>query len=136
MNIARFALTSLCATMLSIAAPVFAAAPPGEAASRYEQERVRCLSGQSGQARETCLKEAGAARDAAKKGQLSDGNGRLQKNAKDRCDALAGDDRRDCVARIQGASNTTQTGSVEGGGTIRETRTVEQAPAASAAPAK
>jgi hypothetical protein len=110
-----------------------AAAPAAsEIQSRYEQERARCLAGQSGQAQETCLKEAGAARDAAKQGQLNDGGGKLGKNAKDRCDVLTGDDKRDCMSRVKGKSNTTESGSVKGGGIIRETVTTEPASAASA----
>ena len=121
-----FALAGACA---------LAAAPANEVQTRYEQERARCLSGQSGQAQETCLKEAGAARDAAKKGQLADGDGKLRMNAKERCDVLTGDEKRDCVARAKGASNTSASGSVKGGGIIRETVTIEPAPAASAASA-
>jgi hypothetical protein len=37
---------------------------------------------------------------------------------------------------MKGASNTTESGSVKGGGIIRETVTTEPAPAASAAPAR
>lgn len=136
MNTKHLFLSRICAATLFIAASAFAAAPPGEAQTRYEQERARCMGGQSGQAQETCLKEAGAARDASKKGQLSDGEGRLKKNANDRCDALTGDERRDCIARVKGAVNSSETGSVKGGGIIRETRTIEPAPAASAASAK
>lgn len=113
-----------------------AATPAGDVQARYEQERARCLSGQSGQARETCLKEAVNAREAATKGQLADGDGKLGKNAKDRCDVLSGDEQRDCMARVKGKSNTTESGSVKGGGILRETVTIEPAPAASAAPAR
>ncbi|MES3013087.1 MAG: hypothetical protein V4750_05050 [Pseudomonadota bacterium] len=113
-----------------------AATPAGEVQARYEQERARCLSGQSGQMQDTCMKEAVNARDAAMKGQLADGDGKLRKNAKDRCDVLTGDEKRDCMARVKGKSNTTETGSVKGGGILRETVTIEPAPAASAAPAR
>jgi hypothetical protein len=139
MNTIRFRMAGIraaAALMGFAAATAFAAGAPSEAQARYEQERARCLSGQSGQAQETCLKEAGAARDAAQKGQLADGDGKLRKNAKERCDVLAGDEKRDCTARMKGASNTTESGSVKGGGIIRETVTTEPAPAASAAPAR
>ena len=119
---------------------VSAANPTTEVQARYEQERARCLSGQSGQAQDTCLKEAVNARDAAMKGQLTDGDGKLRKNAKERCDVLTGDEKRDCISRVKGASNTTESGSVKGGGILRETVTIEPAPspapAASAAPAR
>ncbi|MBC8055020.1 MAG: hypothetical protein H7Y61_00405 [Rhizobiales bacterium] len=136
MNTTRLVLAELCAATALIASSAFAATPAADTQSRYEQERARCLAGQSGQARETCLKEAGAARDAAKKGQLNDGDGKLNKNAKDRCDVLTGDEQRDCMARIKGAGNTTESGSVKGGGIIRETKTIEVAPAASTAPSR
>jgi hypothetical protein len=115
-----------------------AATPAGDVQARYEQERARCLSGQSGQAQDTCMKEAVNARDAAMKGQLADGDGKLRKNAKERCDVLTGDERRDCMSRVKGKSNSTESGSVKGGGILRETVTIEPAPApaASAAPVR
>lgn len=120
----------------STMAAAAAATSAGDVQARYEHERARCLSGQSGQAQDTCLKEAVNARDAAMKDQLADGDGKLRKNAKERCDVLTGDERRDCMARVKGASNTVESGSVKGGGIIRETVTIEPAPAASAAPAR
>jgi hypothetical protein len=123
--------------MMSVTAVSAMAADPSassDAKARYEQERARCLSGQSGQAQATCLKEAGAALDASKQGMLNDGNTKYKKNAKERCDALTGDEHRDCIARMKNASNTTESGSVKGGGIIRETVTVEPAsPSASSA---
>ena len=141
--------TTLRAAALSLAAALAcglsAAAGAATAASadvqaRYEQERARCLAGQSGQVLDACLKEAVNARDAAMKGQLSDGNGQLRKNAKERCDVLTGAEQRDCVvrARVQEGSMTkidpsgstksvtmTTSGSVKGGGILRETVTRE-----------
>ena len=126
------------------AAGAIAATPTSDIQARYEQERARCMSGQSGQAQETCLKEAVNARDAATKGQLNDGDGKLHKNKRERCDALTGDEQRDCLARargngnsVSGASVTTSegsasvtkssstSGSVKGGGVLRETVTRE-----------
>jgi DNA-binding CsgD family transcriptional regulator len=92
-------LTTLRAAAFSLAAALTcglaAAAGPATATTadvqaRYEQERARCLAGQSGQVMGACMKEAVNARDAAMKGQLSDGNGQLRKNAKERCDVLTG----------------------------------------------
>ncbi|MEO7339093.1 MAG: hypothetical protein ABIV63_21160, partial [Caldimonas sp.] len=48
----------------------------------------------------------------------------LRRNAKDRCDALSGDERSDCVARMKGEGTTS--GSVAGGGILREKRTIVQ----------
>ena len=125
------AAASLLALCIGTAAAALAVAP--EVQARYEQERARCLAGQSGQPQETCLKEAGAARDAARQGQLNDGDAKYRKNAKERCDALAGDDKRDCIARIKGSADTTESGSVKGGGILRETVTREVPPAPEAA---
>lgn len=127
-------LAAVCASGMLFGLPALAAAAapaPAEAQSRYEHERARCLGGQSGQAQETCLKEAGAALDLAKKGQLTD-DGHYRKNAKERCDVFAGDDRRDCMARVKGAANTSESGGVKSGGIIRETVTVEPGAMASA----
>ena len=126
---ATASLFALCIGTAAAAAPAIAP----EVQARYEQERARCLAGQSGQPQETCLKEAGAARDAARQGQLNDGDAKYRKNAKERCDALAGDDKRDCIARIKGSADTTESGSVKGGGILRETVTREAPPAPDAA---
>ena len=89
------------------------------------------------QDRDTCLKEAGAARDAARKGQLDEGGAAYRRNAKERCDALSGDEAKDCLARMDGKG--TISGTPEAGGIYRELVTREvQAPAdaASASPAR
>ena len=103
------------------------AATPGDAQARFEQERARCLSGLSGQAQSTCLKEAGAALEEARRGRLDDGDARYRKNARERCDVLAGDEKRDCMARARD-QRTNSSGSVEGGGILRETVTRETRP--------
>lgn len=93
-----------------------------EANSAYEKERALCNSGKSHQARATCLQEAGAAHEEAKRGALANAGGTdLQKNATQRCQAQPEADRAACVQRIVG-SGTTE-GSVKGGGVIRQTET-------------
>jgi hypothetical protein len=101
--------------------------------ARYDQERAKCLSGQSNQDRATCLREAGAARDAARQGELNDNGAKYKQNAKERCDALTGDEAKDCLARMKGKG--TVSGSVEGGGILRETVTRKVEPIDSAASA-
>ena len=95
-----------------------------DAQARYQQDRAACLSGQSGQDRATCLKEAGAALAEARRGNLSDEQSRreLRRNRMDRCNALTGDDRSDCIARMRGEG--TVEGSVSGGGILREKVTI------------
>ena len=110
-------------------------APSSEIQARYERERAVCLDGLSNQDRNTCLKEAGAARDAARRGNLDVENEHYRRNALDRCKALAGDEAKDCRLRIKGAGTTS--GSARDGGIYRELVTIEPAapapaPAASA----
>jgi hypothetical protein len=100
-----------------------AATPASEIDQKYKDDRAQCLVGRTAQDRPTCLREAGAARDEARRGQLGDGNANYRKNAKERCDVLTGDEQRDCVARAKGKG--TVSGSVEGGGVMRETVTRE-----------
>jgi len=104
-------------------------------ALKYERDRAACLSGRSGQDQATCLREAGAALQAARRHELTSGDGDLQRNAEARCNVFAGADRRDCLARVRGQG--TVSGSVEGGGILRETVTIVPAPAlAASGPAK
>ena len=72
-----------------------------------------------------CQRESGAARAEAKKGNLTAPGPAAASNASDRCRALSGGEKTDCLSRISGGgtSSTTTTGSVEGGGQIRETTT-------------
>jgi hypothetical protein len=109
---------------------------PADIQATYEHDRAKCLSGQSNEDQATCLKEAGAARDEAKRGQLTEDGTAFHKNAKERCDALSGDEKRDCISRAKGGGIVS--GSVAGGGIIRETVTTTVGPAvpASAAPAR
>jgi len=107
-------------------------ATPPSAAMRYQQERAVCMSGQSPQDRATCLSEAGAAFAEAKRGRLDDGNTQFELNALKRCAALPEGDRPACAARIQGQGSTS--GSVAGGGILREIVTTEPAPLPAATP--
>ena len=110
------------------AATTFAAEPvaTGDAKALYLMERANCQSGNTSQDKATCLKEAGAALDEKRRGRL-DNSGSALANATDRCNALPAKDRADCVARIVGPLNPSQkvtgSGSVEGGGVIKETTT-------------
>ena len=94
-----------------------------DADAKYQRERAACMAGQTtNEDRATCLREAAAARDEARKGNLTDGDGQLRKNAKDRCKVLSGDERADCIARMNGEG--TVSGSVGGGGILREKVTI------------
>ena len=109
-------------------ATVLAAEPVAtdDAKARYLKERANCEAGNTTQDKATCLKEAGAALDEKKKGKL-DNSGSPVANATDRCNVLPAKDKADCLARIVGPQSPNQrvtiSGSVEGGGVIRETTT-------------
>lgn len=112
-------------------------ADAGTAASaadtRYAAERATCMNGKSNQDRTTCLKEAGAARDEARRNQLSDGSPDYKANALARCERVAEADRKDCRAMINGAGTTS--GTAASGGVMRELVTQSVASPASAASA-
>jgi hypothetical protein len=122
------AIRSICAVALAIAlVPALAAtkAELAQARKEYQQERARCLKGDTNQDRATCLKEAGAAYDEARRGKLASTAGSdLAANATQRCQAQPVADRADCIRRIKDAGTTK--GSVQGGGVIRETETRTQ----------
>ena len=85
----------------------------------YERDRAACMSGATGgQDRATCLKEAGAALQESKRGSLNDGQAQFEQNRVLRCDSQPTQDRPDCLRRMNGEGTTS--GSVEGGGILRE----------------
>ncbi|MBE0549105.1 MAG: hypothetical protein IH627_15940 [Rubrivivax sp.] len=128
-----------CALLLCGAAQ---AAPPGPAVSaaelsaaqaRHAQDVAACKSGRSTQDRAACLREAGAALMEAKRGGLGSGSQPYSANQFLRCDPLPADQRKDCIARMQGQGTTS--GSVAGGGIYRELVTREAGAASAATPA-
>jgi hypothetical protein len=110
---------TLGATAALLSAGAAAAAPASEAQLRYRQERTVCVSGSSNLDRATCLREAGAALQEARRGNLSTGSDRdLGQNRMIRCDALPAQDREDCAMRMQGQGSAS--GSAQQGGILRE----------------
>lgn len=131
---------SLTAFTLAMASAAFQvgtahAADPAASRSVYAQERADCEAGRTQQDRATCLKEAGAAAGERKRNGLAN-PGSARENAVERCKALPTKDRADCLARVEGPSSANQqvttSGSVGGGGVIRETKTTITGPAATA----
>ena len=122
------ALLLACGLVLIAAASQAAKPAPARSAidARYAAERQACLDGRTGQDTATCLREAVAARDQARQGKLDNGESAadLLRNALARCAPVAEAERGNCerLARGEGQSS----GSVAGGGVIREitTRTV------------
>jgi hypothetical protein len=99
-----------------------AADPAADTAkAQYDAERSRCMSGTTGQDQASCLRSAGAAYDSAKQGKLRDPNTQFHDNALARCASLPASDRADCESRVDGGGAVS--GSVKGGGLIKETVT-------------
>jgi hypothetical protein len=96
--------------------------PPAAAADQaYQRERAACLSGQTSQDRDTCLKEAGAARAAARRGRLDNGGDAESRaaNATERCRVHAdADDRLACERMARGEGRIE--GSVAEGAVVKE----------------
>ncbi len=101
------------------------AAPLRGLDSTYQQERAVC--DQIQQDRAACLREAGAARQAARQGTLTTAPD-YRANALARCSLHPPAERAECEARITGTGQTTIDGSVLGGGLIRETVTTVPVP--------
>lgn len=117
--------TVWCASMLTLAiGHAAASAAAGESTdARYQKDREACVSGQTQQARDVCLREAGAAHDAAHKGSLQ-GNGETDKaaNAVARCEVFKEkDEHAACLDRIRGGGS--KSGSAMQGGVLRESVT-------------
>jgi hypothetical protein len=106
--------TSLCAAS-ALAQDRSQSANPN---TRYQSERAVCLNGLSNQDRATCLKEAGAAKGEAQRGNLNDGRSSYDQNAMIRCNALPPADQDACKRRIQGEGLTV--GTPANGGVYRE----------------
>ena len=71
-----------------------------------------------------CLRERGAAAETARRGGFpAPDAAALQQNALARCARQPANDREACEARVMGGASTTLTGSVLGGGVIRQAET-------------
>jgi hypothetical protein len=105
------------AGLLSLGAPAWADDPGRNVCDGVHQDLA------------ACRREQGAAREEAKRGNLPTADAAtLRQNAMDRCKLQPPADQRDCIARITGRGDTTVSGSVLGGGDIRETVTPIPAP--------
>ena len=116
----------LAAAGLSSVHPGLAQVPGSDV--RAERERAVCDGVQ--QDRAACLREVGAAKQEARRdGLTSAGPAASDQNALARCQLQPPADRAECEARIKGTGTTSTSGSVMGGGVIRETVTPIPAPA-------
>ena len=98
-----------------------------DASGNFASEVEACRTGRTQQDQATCLQEARNARADKQRGVLATGSDH-QSNATARCEALTGEDKAACQARVLGYGNTT--GSVAGGGVLREVETVVLPPGA------
>ena len=87
------------------------------ASTTIAQERQNCMDGKTNQDRETCLREAGAAKQESQRGNLHD-TGDYSSNASKRCATLPADQKADCERRSMGEGSVS--GSVGSGGVVRE----------------
>ncbi len=101
-----------------------ASATPTPAEARYQEDRANCLAGKTAESQQTCLREAGAALQASRAHDLKSASpAQLAANERKRCETLSGDDKTDCLKRAANI-DTTVSGSVAGGGDLKETVTV------------
>ncbi|MBU6501519.1 MAG: hypothetical protein KGQ35_01500 [Burkholderiales bacterium] len=113
------ALASL-GVLLGVSAQAAGTQGRSAAQAQYLRDRAACNAGQSDEDRATCLKEAGAALQAARSGELTSASpATYRQNALLRCKEQPADAREACIARIQNPAQ----GSVGGGGLLFEART-------------
>ncbi|MDQ2926738.1 MAG: hypothetical protein ABI330_19690 [Caldimonas sp.] len=129
----KLSLLAAAALAGALASPaVWAQQPAGSTTTmmtpqaRYLKDRANCDAGRTAEDRATCLKEAGAALEERKHHTL-DNSGSPVANATDRCNSLPDKDKAGCVARVLGPiapnQRVTTSGSVAGGGVLKETTT-------------
>lgn len=117
-----FGVASLLATTAAMAQVANSADTGIDNSGSYRQEVQACLSGQTQEARDTCLREARNAQAARQQGKLDGAGKDLAANAMARCEPLAGEDKAACQARVMGYGEAS--GSVAGGGVLRQVETV------------
>lgn len=115
---------------LSCALPAGVALAEKKSASaidaQYERDRQACMAQPGSEvSRQACLREAGAARQAAKAGQtpVDPAPAELQRNALARCEVHTDPVDHDACVRMVKGEGVSQ-GSVQEGGVIRQTITV------------
>lgn len=92
------------------------------------KEMRACQTGRTQQDRDTCMEEARNARAAQRRGELAGGKEPYTANALARCQPLSGEYQAACQARVMGFGESS--GSVAGGGVLRQVETVVVPPGA------
>lgn len=120
----------IAAAALAVCLPAAWAAGPDKAAieSAYQRDRAACQALSTAQDRTSCLRDAGAHRAQALRSDIRGGPSPhdLERNALQRCQRHTGEQRAICERMALGEG--TVSGSVQGGGTIRELVTQEPLP--------
>lgn len=117
----------LTAALLLACSVATAQTAPQDARARYEQEREKCMTNNTQDSQATCLREANNALDAARKGQLSNPGAAADTNATQRCATFqTAAEQTECMRRIE---SSPASGSVSGGGILRESVTTTVVPA-------
>ncbi|CAM5223056.1 putative protein OS=Castellaniella defragrans OX=75697 GN=HNR28_003571 PE=4 SV=1 [Castellaniella defragrans] len=112
-----------CAFLLS---PAAQAAGPTQ--SQYQRDVEHCNT-TPGIDKKACLKEAGAAAQAARDNNLANPGAQQESmNRVGRCDSLQGDQRQDCMILMDNKNQVREQGSVQSGGILRETTITIPAP--------
>ena len=93
-----------------------------DATGNAASEMAACNNGTTQQSRETCMTEVRNANAAKRAGKVDNAGDQFKSNALMRCNALQGEDKTACEARVLGYGNPQ--GSVAGGGVITEVETV------------
>ncbi|WP_291013026.1 hypothetical protein [Hydrogenophaga sp.] len=125
-------LLAACAALGAV--PVLGADKEASSGSeaRYQRDVAACRTVAQGADPAACLREAGAVRDSKGVSRVDPDPERLVRNALKRCEPLPEPERSECVAHIHGNGSTS--GSVAGGGVLRELVTPKPAaPIASSA---
>ncbi|MFI5446308.1 hypothetical protein [Polaromonas sp. UC242_47] len=119
----------LAATAAMAQVPITASGSTGiDNSGDARKERAACLQGRSQEDQATCLREVNNAAAAKRQGKLDNSGSQFEVNARQRCEVLSGDERAACEVRVMGYGNSS--GSVAGGGVIREVETVVVPPGA------
>lgn len=122
-GVLSFAGVSLLAMTAATAQVAGTAGDTGiDASGNYRSEVQACMNGQTQEARDTCLREARNARADKQQRNLDSAGHDLGANALARCEPLTGEDKAACQARVMGYGETS--GSVAGGGVLRQVETV------------
>ena len=121
-SLVSFGVAALLAVCAATAQVATAGSTGIDSSGSYQSEMQACMSGQTQQSREDCMKEARNAQADKSRGVL-DNSGAPVSNAMGRCDVhSSGEDQAACRARVMGMGSAQ--GSVAGGGVIREVETV------------